>query len=296
MTKATIDNSTISANHWQELLRGYEQRIAPLINSFRQRRRRSQSHPIHDFLFVYYRLAPAKLLQWHPGVGIRLERGQQALPTWFKRKHYEISDRQVVCNPSLLDQKQSQRLEFIRDLLASTQSRKPNFACFGMHEWAMVYRGSEVRHEGTTPLRLSQSEIDRIVETRPIFCSHFDAFRFFAIDAKPLNRLQPTLDQRVELEQPGCIHANMDLYKWAFKSMPWVGSQLLEDCFQLAMAAREMDMRASPYDLSAYGEYPPIRVDTAEGRQQYEQLQRDIHDRALRLRHRLIEKLNEILK
>ena len=159
----------------------------------------------------------------------------------------------------------------------------------------MVYRGAEVRHEKTTPLRLPQAEIDAIVESRPLTCTHFDAFRFFADSAKPLNRTEPTLESRPQMEQPGCIHANMDLYKWAYKSMPWVGSEILMKCFRLAMKAREVDMRASPYDLSAYGNYEPILIETAVGRAQYEQEQREIAAAAAPLRDELAIKIEQVI-
>jgi hypothetical protein len=157
----------------------------------------------------------------------------------------------------------------------------------------MVYQGKEVRHEKTTPLRLPQTEIDALVESRAICCSHHDAFRFFAAEARPMNRLQPTLESRVLLEQPGCVHANMDLYKWAAKSMPWIGSGLLLDCFELAMELRDLDMRASPYDLLAWGR-EPIRIETAEGRRIYEVEQKRLAAMAVPLRERLIEGLEKI--
>jgi hypothetical protein len=102
-----------------------------------------------------------------------------------------------------------------------------------------------------------------------------------------MNRIQPTLERRVELEQPGCIHANMDLYKWAAKAMPWVGSELLLDCFELATELRDLDMRASPYDLSAWGR-EPVRIETPEGRRMYEGEQRRLALKAAPLRERLI--------
>jgi hypothetical protein len=128
------------------------------------------------------------------------------------------------------------------------------------------------------------------VESRAICCSHHDAFRFFAAEARPMNRLQPTLESRISLEQPGCVHANMDLYKWAAKSMPWIGSELLLDCFELAIELRDLDMRASPYDLLAWG-LEPVRIETAEGRRIYEIEQRRLAEAALPLRERLIATL-----
>ncbi len=108
-----------------------------------------------------------------------------------------------------------------------------------------------------------------------------------------MNRLQPTLDDRVAHEQPGCVHANMDLYKWAAKAMPWVGTELLLDCFKLAIELRDLDMRASPYDLTEWGR-EPICIETPEGRRVYENEQRKLAERAVPLRERLIETLGKI--
>ena len=38
----------------------------------------------------------------------------------------------------------------------------------------------------------------------------------------------------------------------------------------LALEGRELDIRASPYDLGKYG-YPPICIETEEGRREYQQ-------------------------
>lgn len=158
----------------------------------------------------------------------------------------------------------------------------------------MVFRGNDIRHRESTPLRLSQDEIDGIVRSRIITCSHFDAYRFFSPDARPYNKLEPTMETRSQYEQPGCLHTNMDLYKWASKCMPWVGSTLLWNCFQLALKARELDMRASPYDLSAYG-YSPVKIETAGGRAEYETQQREINQLAKPLRQQLIHTLSEVI-
>ena len=95
------------------------------------------------------------------------------------------------------------------------------------------------------------------------------------------------------LEQRGCLHANMDLYKWAFKLAPYTPSELIADCFELARDIREVDMRASPYDLAGLG-FPPIRIETAGGRAEYEQHQRALAARGEPLREKLIA-LCEIL-
>jgi hypothetical protein len=78
----------------------------------------------------------------------------------------------------------------------------------------------------------------------------------------------------------------MDLYKWASKLWPWIGSDLIAKTFLLAVQGRELDMRASPYDLSEQG-YDPIRIETEEGRKQYQKEQQLYAERSLPLRQEL---------
>jgi hypothetical protein len=184
---------------------------------------------------------------------------------------------------------------WIRELLARTAGRPAHFGCFGMHEWAMVYRQNpaEVRHDAW-PLRLSPSATAQVVETTRVRCSHFDAFRFFTAPARPLNLLTPTRETQHANEQPGCLHANMDLYKWSYKLAPVVGSELVADAFALARDIRALDMRASPYDLAALG-YPPVRVETPEGRAEYAAHQRSFAERAAPIRARLLAALDAVL-
>jgi hypothetical protein len=78
-----------------------------------------------------------------------------------------------------------------------------------------------------------------------------------------------------------------DLYKWSYKLSPLIDSETLLDCRELAAAAREIDMRASPYDLSHYG-YTPIAVEDAAGRAEYVRCQKAIATRAEPLRAALL--------
>ena len=96
------------------------------------------------------------------------------------------------------------------------------------------------------------------------------------------------------LEQPGCLHANMDLYRWAFKLYPWVPSTLIADAFLLACRIREVDMRASPYDLNDLG-YAPIPIETPEGQRMYQRHQQQFAAEAAPLRQRLLEAVEALL-
>jgi len=191
----------------------------------------------------------------------------------------------------------SQRLllETLHRLLTATASRPAQLGCFGMHEWAMVYRldQDDVRH-ASWPLRLGNDGTDAVVESHRIACSHFDAFRFFTEAARPRNTLSPGRDDRDTLEQPGCLHAGMDLYKHAFRLSPMVPSELVADCFALARDIRVLDMRASPYDLSGLG-YAPVPVETPEGKQEYVSAQRRFAERGAPLRARLVAECERLL-
>lgn len=277
---------------WKKLATTHRSRAERHTLAARRRRDHGEPHPVEDFLFQYYPYPFTLLEFWQPGCGVSLEWNDPGTPP-FAERHYSVANGYLFANPDRLSMKERDRLNWISRLLTSTRDRAPNFACHGLHEWAMVYRGEEVRHEKTALLRLPQAEIDALVESRAICCSHYDAFRFFAAEARTMNRVQPTLESRISLEQPGCVHANMDLYKWAAKSMPWIGSDLLLDCFELALELRDLDMRASPYDLTSWGR-EPVRIETPEGRRIYETEQRRLAEKAVPLRERLITGLRKI--
>lgn len=292
--------TTLSLAEWRETAGAHRRRAEARTLPARDRRQRGLPHPVEDFLFQYYQFPISLIENWHPGVGVALDwpagadgPGPLPLQGGISRRHYTLRDGRVWADPARISEAERHRFRWMRKLLAATADRTPNFACHGLHEWAMVYRGTTVRHEKTTPLRLPQAEIDALVEARPLACSHFDAFRFFAAEARPMNRLQPDMDSRVALEQPGCVHANMDLYKWSAKAMPWSGSALLLDCFELALDLRALDMRASPYDLEQWG-YEPIRIETPEGRRTYEAEQKRLATAAVPLRERLLAVLAAI--
>ena len=281
---------------WRARRAAHEERVDAWIEPHLERRRRGVAHPVEDFLFDYYSQRPAALRRWHPGFGTGLAGGGE----YAGAKGYVVSagstDRPEVATVSASYlRRQARLLSGLRNLLTATARRPAQVGCFGLHEWAMVYRlpQAEVRHSGW-PLRLGTDGTDAVVESHRIACSHFDAFRFFTDAARPLNTLQPGRDDRPAFEQPGCLHAGMDLYKHAFRLSPLVPSELVADCFELARDIRVLDMRASPYDLTALG-YSPVRIETATGKQEYAAAQRAFADRARPLRQRLIDETTRLL-
>lgn len=267
---------TLAERVWRSRARAHEARVDALVADHLARRRGGVPHPVHDFLFTYYSFRPAQLRRWHPGYGVVLA----------GREQEAVTDADVAAKRTLV--------ESIHSLLAATAGRPANFGCFGMHEWAMVYRqtADETRHPW--PLRLGPAGTDEVVESHRIACSHFDAYRFFTPAAAPLNTLSPTSADRPEFEQPACLHAGMDLYKHAARLSPLVPSELVADCFELARDIRVLDMRASPYDLADLG-YEPVAIETAEGKQQYAAAQRTFAERGRPLRARLVEECERLL-
>ena len=181
-------------------------------------------------------------------------------------------------------------------LLDNTLNRPARFNCFGLHEWAMVYRLSqeEVRH-AQAPLRLSPDEIAAVVEAQELKCSHYDAFRFYVPAARSLNHMVLEREDQLQQEQSGCLHANMDLYKWCYKARPVIDSDLMMRCFTLAKEIRTLDMRAAPYDLTEWG-LTPVTIENSEGRADYIAQQRNFSERANVLRAELRDKLTAALR
>lgn len=285
-----ITGDTIPYHQWSLEKSAYKQRASSWTEPFRERRATQIPHPVYDFLFTYYNYSLGKFEQWHPKLGTKLERVAKLTPKdlrSFDKRFYRVTNTSIFLDPLLIPEKQLAHLARSLDTLEAIEKRPSYFGCYGLHEWAMVYKAKEIRHEKSVSLRLPQREVDQIVENQTILCSHFDAFRFFPKEARPFNKLQPHREQPYRFEQPGCIHANMDLFKWSYKCMPWIGSAFLEQSFDLALEAREIDMRASPYDLTAFG-YAPILIETVEGRAEYEKEQRLLAKKGSNLRRQLI--------
>ncbi len=275
---------------WQARAGTHADRVDAFVQPHLERRASSVKHPVHDFLFTYYSQRPAQLRRWHPGYGVAL----RDAPAYAGLTGYGAStsstDEVGVTREYVATQRPL--IESLHRLLTATANRPATFGCFGLHEWAMVYRADETRHDW--PLRLGADGTDKVVESHKITCSHFDAYRFFTPPAAELNVLNPGRDDRAAYEQPGCLHAGMDLYKHAFRLTPMIASELVADCFELARDIRILDMRAAPYDLSDLG-FDPVRIETTDGKAEYAAAQRGFAERGQPLRQRLIDECERLL-
>lgn len=251
-----------------------------------RRRAAREKHPVWDFLFTYYSFSPAKLTTWCPA----MEEGMGP-----PSDGHAPAEETITWEWPMLTDRIRREAAWIARLCGNIVSRPPRFACHGLHEWAMVYKQSaeQVRHGGYE-LRMSPGELAAFVESQNICCTHYDAFRFYTPEARPMNTFNPRFETRLEMEQGGCLHANMDLYKWSYKLWPWIGSDLVADAFEVALFGRAMDMRASPYDLADLG-FPPIRIETEAGRAEYRQCQQELAAKAEPVRKSLQRAIMKLL-
>lgn len=287
------DPTLLPEEEWVPRAAAHRRRVERFAAPFLARRSSGRKHPVEDFLFTYYTEKPGRLQRWNPGTGVVLL--GEAATERLGWKHHRREGDGVVFDAYAFMAERRRTVEFAGSILAGASANPARFSCFGLHEWAMAYKSGEngVRHD-YLPLRLGAAGTDAVVEGHRIRCTHIDAFRFYTPQAVGLNELQPTRETQAAMDQPGCLHANMDLYKWAYKLSAAVPGELLLATFELAWEIRTMDMRASPYDLADWG-YVPIRIETAEGKAEYVGLQKEFADRANVLRARLLAVAEDLL-
>jgi hypothetical protein len=269
---------------WRARKARHADRLRTHCVSRAERTSRRQSDPVDDFLFEYYGFPPARLLRWSPGPDVVMRGAGPDELEWGRR--FATVDGGLVLPAASFPRRRSSFLHWAVNYLRRIADRPMALGCFGLHEWAMVYRQPDVRHQGT-PLRLSPAAIAKVVESSDLRCTHFDAYRFFSQAAAPRNRVALTRHDTEQYDQPGCVHVTMDLFKYAGKLAPWCPGELIADAFHLARAARIVDMRASPYDLRGCG-LGAITIETRAGRDEYVALQKDLAAQAAPLRGQLI--------
>ncbi|GAC52478.1 hypothetical protein [Gordonia amicalis] len=280
------EKERLTGQEWRARRDDHRRRVDALIGPYLDARRKGVKHPVIDFLFTYYSSRPSHVLRWHPGFGVVLEDADEFLPL----RGYERTESGVHVGLDFVRRRRD-ALRATVDLLGATAARPARLGCFGLHEWAMVYRTDETRHD--VPLRLGRAGTDRVVEQMPLRCTHFDAFRFFTGPARPRNENQLSRASQIDHEQPGCLHATMDLYRHCFTLAPLLPAGLTVDCFELALRARDLDMRASPYDLRDLG-YEPIPIETPAGRAEYVREQSAIADAGTQLRAEVLRRCTHL--
>jgi len=277
-------------------------------------------HPVFNFLIEYYGLKGAKgvkrLARWSPkphDTGVLLE-GATEKDVGNNLLHLRgavMHSNGIEYNPSRFfeNDDDSAALErtarpflWFRSVLQNTAQAEPVLHCYGLHEWAMQYQPKgappppAAQYQSHLPLRVDRSIINEAVERKGVRCTHIDALRFFAPAALPLNKHKEyNRNDQLRLEQPACVHANMDLLKYTLRLSPFVDATLVQRVLELALRARMLDVAASPYDCEkAYG-VEAVPIETAPGRAEYRRRQMAMMQEAAPVRRDLLLAYNEFL-
>jgi hypothetical protein len=287
-------------------------------------------HPVYNFLVEYYGLkgakGPRRLARWSPDPALLMVNGTTAADGILLEGAVEddfgntlhlrganLYNDGVVYSPAAFFGKgdPSRREEAVRAasgycwykaVIAQTLQAEPNLHCHGLHEFAMQYQPigapppPSAKYQGHLPLRVSREVINEAVERRGIQCTHIDALKYFAPAAGPLNRFgaKPPRLEQLQLEQPACVHAQMDLIKMSNRLQPFMAADLIRECLEVALDARRLDVAASPYDAAAYG-LLAIPIETPEGRADYRNIQTSLMRQAEPVRRRLLEAYRVLL-
>ena len=181
-------------------------------------------------------------------------------------------------------------LESLHRLLTRDGRPAAHLGCFGLHEWAMVYRPPDA----DPARRLAAAARARpapttVVESHRIACSHFDAFRFFTDAGAAAQHAVARPRRPARLEQPGCLHAgDGPLQARLPADARWSAPTWSPTASSSPGTSARLDMRASPYDLADLG-FEPVRIETAGGKQEYAAAQRGSPSGAAPLRDRLVD-------
>ena len=286
---ATEALTPLSPAQWREQRRAHHAVVDSWVTPHLQRRHSGQRHPVEDFLWNYYPYRPSALRLWNPGPAAVLldHHDEEPLPLGFATDADGVATFAFERLPARHRERIATELPWLLRLLDGMRQRPAGFGCFGMHEWAMVLGQSsdEYRHS-TWPMRVGPDAVRGAIADVGLRCTHFDAWRFFTPEATGLNPWPLSRAEQPERDQAGCLHANMDVYKWSMRMQPLVPSTLVTSAFDLAMRIRRLDMAASPYDFSALG-VQPVAVETAAGRSDYARQQRGFSAEAAALRAEL---------
>lgn len=261
-------------------------------------------HPVYNFLIEYYGLKGAKgvkrLVRWSPGThngGILLQgvRPEDFHDTLHLRgcSEFDPHTGSAFYSPSQFvagkpPAQAAATYVWYRNILHKTLEAPPILYCDNLHEWAMQYQPSgappppSAKYQAHLPLRVSRATIQQTVERKGTHCTHIHAIQYFSPPALPFNtptELQTNFHRRElqpKYEQPACVHAHMDLLQYALRLGPFFSMDdkcRSDDLLRVVLAARRLDVAASPYDASAYAG-PPICIETAAGRAEYREQQK----------------------
>src|ERR1700712_3339641 len=155
----------LSDHQWRPLQAAHEARVDALTAEHLSRRSRGERHPVLDFLFDYYGQRASRLRRWHPGAGVVLEGAADDARARWTHMLVDAESGDVTLDLEGFVAARARAVGFVRALLTRTLERPMQTGCFGLHEWAMVYRAPAERRHERWPLRLGGVGTDAVVES-----------------------------------------------------------------------------------------------------------------------------------
>ena len=145
------------------------------------------SNPIYNFLISYYGFSGSKgvgrLCRYSPGPDVPFNTGElDGMNVPYTRRYLTSSSSHSEL--SYYDSSQMKNrsgLSWNLNLLKCTRSNTPVLNCYGLHEWAMLYRPASddvgSSYQGGLPLRVDLSVVEEVVDKGGLKCTHIDAIR-----------------------------------------------------------------------------------------------------------------------
>ena len=145
----------LERHEWTDLAVQHRKRMESLLypehaehgSTLKERRHAVDQHPIYNFLHTYYRYSAESLMRYSPGPGVRLLDTDMTSNSGLLHSVLLL----LCCGRSVHRQDKLNSLRQPRDFM-NTIDKQPVFSCYGLHEWAMLYKGHE-KHQKQLDLR-----------------------------------------------------------------------------------------------------------------------------------------------
>ena len=115
----------LEETQWRAKADAHEAFLLPYVEAYRARRARSETHPVHDFLFTYYQTNRQKLLRWRPTLRMALQ-GESA-EAFLEDDRYLKDEYGVRLDLRRIDQSATERIRWIQSLISAALGRPPRF-------------------------------------------------------------------------------------------------------------------------------------------------------------------------
>ncbi len=124
-----LDTSPLSVEIWTSRAKAHMDLVGPFADAFLKRRALGLKHPVHDFLFTYYRCSPLKLKQWVPSFNEELiitTSTQEDYP-WLIDYWFKLNENVLSLNQERLQENTRNLALFIANLCRNILQQAPRF-------------------------------------------------------------------------------------------------------------------------------------------------------------------------